>query len=116
VDGYNLYYGCLKNSADKWLDLRALVERVLANVPFELGGEPVGYEFRTPSIKYFTAPILSSFARSEDSVACQSQYHSALRGHLGKELDIITGYHDARRAWPGRPGIKYALIDGEAHS
>ena len=20
VDGYNLYYGCLKNTADKWLD------------------------------------------------------------------------------------------------
>jgi hypothetical protein len=33
VDGYNLYYGCLKNTPDKWLDLRALVVLVLANVP-----------------------------------------------------------------------------------
>jgi 6-hydroxy-3-succinoylpyridine 3-monooxygenase len=23
IDGYNLYYGCLKNSPDKWLDVRA---------------------------------------------------------------------------------------------
>jgi len=26
IDGYNLYYGCLKNSPDKWLDVRALVQ------------------------------------------------------------------------------------------
>ena len=25
VDGYNLYYGCLKNTADKWLDLPPMV-------------------------------------------------------------------------------------------
>ena len=98
IDGYNLYYGCLKNTADKWLDLQALVVRVLANVPYERNGEPVSYEFRAPAIKYFTAPILSSFARSEDSVACQSQYLTALRGHLGKELEVITGYYDARPA------------------
>jgi 6-hydroxy-3-succinoylpyridine 3-monooxygenase len=98
IDGYNLYYGCLKNTADKWLDLQALIARVLANVPYERSGEPVSYEFRAPAIKYFTAPILSSFARSEDSVACQSQYLTALRGHLGKELELITGYYDARPA------------------
>jgi len=98
VDGYNLYYGCLKNTADKWLDLRALVVRLLANVPYERSGERVNYEFCAPTIKYFTAPILSAFARSNDSVICQSQYHAALRGHLGKELQIITGYHDARPA------------------
>jgi len=27
IDGYNLYYGCLKNSTDKWLDIRAPIER-----------------------------------------------------------------------------------------
>jgi len=98
VDGYNLYYGCLKNSADKWLDLRALAGRILANVPYEQGGERVSYELCVPAIKYFTAPILSSFARSADSVACQAQYHRALRGHLGRDIEIITGYYDARPA------------------
>jgi len=83
IDGYNLYYGCLKNTADKWLDLRALAMRVLANVPYERNGEPVSHELCAPAIKYFTAPILSAFARADDSVVCQSQYHAALRGHLG---------------------------------
>ena len=27
IDGYNLYYGCLKGTAFKWLDLLALFER-----------------------------------------------------------------------------------------
>ena len=26
IDGYNLYYGCLRNSADKWLDVRSLID------------------------------------------------------------------------------------------
>lgn len=108
IDGYNLYYGCLKNTAHKWLDLRALIERVLANVPHEVQGDPVRYRFGRPAIKYFTAPILSSFARSDDSVACQSQYLTALRAHLGSDIEIITGYYDARAArahvWlEGRP-------------
>lgn len=98
IDGYNLYYGCLKNTPDKWLDLRALAGRVLANVPYERSGEPVACQFCSPAIKYFTAPILSSFARSADSVSCQSQYHTALCGHLGGEIEIITGYYDARPA------------------
>lgn len=98
VDGYNLYYGCLKNTADKWLDLRALTARILSNVQYERGGQAVRYTLRVPGIKYFTAPILSAFARSDDSVECQSQYLSALRGHLGREVQIFSGYHDARAA------------------
>jgi 6-hydroxy-3-succinoylpyridine 3-monooxygenase len=98
IDGYNLYYGCLKNTANKWLDLRELIVCVLANVPYELNGERVNYEFGSPAIKYFTAPILTSFARSEDSVPSQAQYHTALRGHLGNQIEIITGYYEARPA------------------
>ncbi len=116
VDGYNLYYGCLKNTTHKWLDLRTLIERILANVPYEVNGDPVCYEFGRPAIKYFTAPILSSFARSEDSVACQSQYLGALRGHLGRGIEIITGYYDARparaHAWvEGKPAHACRVVD-----
>src|SRR5262245_28837192 len=96
IDGYNLYYGCLKYSPHKWLDMRARVHRVLANVPYEIDGEPIRYRFQTPAIKYFTADILKAFARSDDSIACQAHYHSALRGHLGDELQIIKGYYDSR--------------------
>src|SRR4051812_15009259 len=98
IDGYNLYYGCLKNSADKWLDLQALTVRILSNVPYERDSQVVRCTLCEPGIKYFTAPILSAFARSADSAECQSQYLAALRGRLGRELQIFNGYHDARAA------------------
>ena len=98
IDGYNLYYGCLKRSLHKWLDPRALVECILPAILYEQDGVPVRYRFQTPSIKYFTAPILEAFAKSDDSTACQSHYHTALEGRLQGELQIIKGYHDARRA------------------
>jgi 6-hydroxy-3-succinoylpyridine 3-monooxygenase len=98
IDGYNLYYGCLKNSSHKWLDVRALVECILSNVPYQRIGGSIRYRFQTPAIKYFTAPILKAFAKSDDSISCQAQYHSALAGHLGAELEIVKGYYDARSA------------------
>lgn len=45
VDGFNLYYGALKNTAYKWLDLNNLFHRIL----------PSYNEIR--KIKYFTARI-----------------------------------------------------------
>ena len=115
VDGYNLYYGCLKHTADKWLDLQALIVRILTNVPYEQYGDPVSYEFRAPAIKYFTAPILSSFATANDSVVCQSRYHAALQAHIGSELQIVAGYHDARATrahlWvKGKPANKSPVV------
>jgi 6-hydroxy-3-succinoylpyridine 3-monooxygenase len=103
VDGYNLYYGCLKNTPHKWLDVLALVERILRTVLCKENDVEVSYRLAPPALKFFTAPILTAFARSDDSVSCQANYHNALRGHLGDALEIILGYHDARparaRAW-----------------
>ncbi len=45
VDGFNLYYGCLKDSAERWLDIGALCERMLSG-----DSDIVG-------IKYFTARV-----------------------------------------------------------
>ena len=98
IDGYNLYYGCLKRSVHKWLDPRALIECILPTILYEQNGEPVRYRLQTPAIKYFTAPILEAFAKSDDSTACQSHYHAALEGRLQDEIQIIKGYHDARPA------------------
>jgi 6-hydroxy-3-succinoylpyridine 3-monooxygenase len=98
VDGYNLYYGCLKNTPYKWLDLRALMQRVLLNIPYEQNGDVIQYRFCEPNVKFFTAPILAAFARSADSVSCQATYHDALRGHLGTAIEIVSGLHAARRA------------------
>jgi uncharacterized LabA/DUF88 family protein len=44
VDGYNLYYGALRNSPFKWLDLRTLSQLLLPD--FEIG-----------TISYFTARV-----------------------------------------------------------
>ena len=116
IDGYNLYYGCLKNSQDKWLDVRALSERILSNIPFEQNGQRVRFVFQTPAVKYFTAPILTSFAKSDESVACQSHYHTALRAYLNDEVEIIKGYHDAKparaRVWEeGKAARECRMID-----
>jgi len=37
IDGYNLYYGCLKHTAHKWLDLHALIERILSRGLVDVG-------------------------------------------------------------------------------
>ncbi len=98
VDGYNLYYGCLKGTGYKWLDLRSLFELILRSILFEDDGVPVHFELLPLAVKYFTAPILKNFAREEDSVASQALYHHALRGHLKDQIEIIQGYYDAKPA------------------
>jgi hypothetical protein len=45
VDGFNLYYGCLKDTAERWLDVGALCKRMLSS-----DSEIVG-------IRYFTARV-----------------------------------------------------------
>jgi len=98
VDGFNLYYGCLKGTSYKWLDLqRLLFDLVLSGV--NIGPDAIAPPVTpaSPLIKYFTAPIHKNFAKADDSVSSQAQYHRALRGHLGDAIQIIDGYFDARR-------------------
>jgi hypothetical protein len=44
VDGFNLYYGCLKGTSHKWLDLDALCRTLLPNNELQ-------------RIRYFTARV-----------------------------------------------------------
>ena len=53
VDGFNLYYGAIKGSSWKWLDLVALFEKVLQSYHEIL------------AVKYFTARV--SGTRSDPS-------------------------------------------------
>ncbi|MEX1141560.1 MAG: NYN domain-containing protein [Thermoleophilaceae bacterium] len=64
VDGFNLYYGCLKGTPYRWLDLGALASRM---VP---GDEVVG-------IKYFTA-LVKDRPGDEDLERRQKTYLRAL--------------------------------------
>jgi hypothetical protein len=47
IDGFNLYYGCLKGTPYKWLDLDALCRRLLP-------------KHRLGRIRYFTAIVFCS--------------------------------------------------------
>ena len=63
IDGYNLYYGALKGSPYRWLDLRELCRRSL------------GPDDDLRRIRYFTADIRGDQAK----VIRQQVYQRALR-------------------------------------
>ena len=90
VDGYNLYYGCLKGTSYKWLDLLALFEkRILPS-----SGLPGTTSALLPlSIKFFTAKILNKAAKAGDSVSSQARYHTALRKLHDGRIELIEGYY-----------------------
>ena len=96
IDGYNLYYGCLKGTTYKWLDLLKLFEEsILPSVrSLNASGSPrKAVLAQAPAIKFFTAKIVESVAKSPDSVSCQARYHTALRKLYGNKLEIVEGYY-----------------------
>jgi uncharacterized LabA/DUF88 family protein len=72
IDGFNLYYGALKNTGYKWLNLRVLIE-LLVPPPNTID-----------RIKYFTARV--SGAANPDSPRRQQIYLNALRTVPGVEV------------------------------
>lgn len=78
VDGFNLYYGNLKGTPHKWLDLEALFRRLL----------PPGHELA--KIKYFTARV-SALPNDRDAPRRQDVYLRALRNRLGDLIEIVEG-------------------------
>lgn len=91
VDGYNLYYGCLKHSAYKWLDLKSLLaDKILhAQDPAaELG-----------VIKFFTADVKAKIAsRGQSAQTSQLQYHRALELLYPDKISVIKGFYSLERA------------------
>ena len=84
VDGYNLYYGRLRQTSYKWLDVVALLEAIV-----KVQSRSVSIE----RVKYFSAPALARFAsRGLDSVSAQERYHRALKTRH-PNLQIILGTH-----------------------
>lgn len=101
IDGYNLYYGCLKGTAFKWLDLLALFERhVLPSVTVSGQDQALTSRLEPQAIKFFTAPILEQAAKASDSLRCQERYHAALSKHQPGRIDIIKGYYSLTQARP----------------
>lgn len=82
VDGFNLYYGCLKDSPYKWLDLNALCHQLLPR-----------HEIHR--IRYFTAKISARLPDLQSPIR-QETYLRALETlpgltvHLGHFLTGVT--------------------------
>jgi 6-hydroxy-3-succinoylpyridine 3-monooxygenase len=60
----------------------------------------------SPSIKYFTAKIIESAARSVDSVFSQARYHTALRKVHDGRIELIEGYYAINK-------MKVKVVDAE---
>lgn len=91
VDGFNFYYGCLKRTPYKWLDIFKLFsDQILqAQLP----------KADIVKLKFFTADIKSKFASSgQHAQKSQSDYHWALEILYPKQLKIIKGYYAADKA------------------
>jgi len=85
VDGYNLFFGCLRGTPYKWLDVHALLKEVLRVQ------DP---DSELVCVKYFTAPIRESFARrGQEAANAQGGYLRALKSRGG--LYVFEGRFSA---------------------
>lgn len=77
IDGFNLYYGAVRNSQFKWLDLKALVCKLLK--PYH----------NILSIKYYTAPVKP--INDPKQPLRQQTYIKALKAYIS-EVSIYYGH------------------------
>ncbi|MFJ5299806.1 antitoxin Xre/MbcA/ParS toxin-binding domain-containing protein [Pseudomonas sp. NPDC088368] len=109
VDGYNFYYGCLKGTPWKWLDLVKLFEEQI--LPSVFAGDASQRHQRSiltteHCVKFFTAKIVERVARSSDSVSSQARYHTALRKVHAERVQIVEGYYAVNE-------MRVKLVDAE---
>lgn len=83
VDGFNLYYGSLKGSPHKWLDLAEYFRKTL----------PTGYTLER--VKYFTARV-SSLPNDPNAPARQDAYIRALRLYSKGLVEVIEGHFSTK--------------------
>lgn len=99
VDGFNLYYGCLKGTPYRWLDLRSFTGKMLPR------DQIVG-------IKYFTAAVQAR-PPDPDAPARQRAYLRALETIPGFEIflgQFLTSEIWAMRVHPPRVGQKKVKV------
>lgn len=109
IDGYNFYYGCLRGTPHKWLDLLPLFENhILPSALLKDGDGHIRQSalLPSPSIKFFTAKIIESVARSTDSVSSQARYHTALRKLHDGRIELIEGYYAVNK-------MKVKVVDSD---
>lgn len=80
IDGFNLYYGMLRRSPFKWLDLvKLFAEHVLLN------------DATVTQVRYYTAPVLGRMSDDPQSPIRQRLYLQALRKLYPQKLVIVEG-------------------------
>jgi len=85
IDGYNLYYGRLRGTQYKWLDVVSLFSRIARSI------EP---HSQIISVKFFTAPALTTFSRhGTESMRAQNDYHRALEAKYPDCFEKVLGSH-----------------------
>ena len=84
IDGYNLYFGCLKGTPHKWLDLIKLMETLLVR-----SGAPEA-KLDDLAIKFFTAEISERAASDSSSLNDQRSYHLALNNYCKESVRQTT--------------------------
>lgn len=85
IDGYNLYYGRLRGTPFKWLDVVQLFDSLLVHRD---------QNERLERVHFFTAPALANFAsHGQSSGEAQSAYHRALQTLHGDRIELIYGKH-----------------------
>jgi hypothetical protein len=99
VDGFNLYYGCVKDTPYKWLNIHRMSELLLPN------DQIVG-------IKYFTAKVFSRGNDPQKHIR-QQVYWRALR--TIPNLEIIEGHYSEHPKWmrvahPSKGQPKYVEV------
>ncbi len=91
IDGYNLYYGCLKNTAYKWLDIYTLFSEHVVKIQSP--------QAHIEKIKFFTADVKAKVAsRNQEAQQSQNNYHRALSALYPEKIEIIKGYYSLERA------------------
>lgn len=80
IDGYNLYYGLVRRTPYKWLDIVRLFQEHILLPETEL-----------LEVRYYTAPVLGSLCDDPASPQRQRQYLQALRKLYPKNLVISEG-------------------------
>jgi uncharacterized LabA/DUF88 family protein len=107
VDGFNLYYGCVKDTPYKWLNIQRMCELLLPN------NQIVG-------IKYFTAKVFSRKNDPKKHIR-QQVYLRALE--TIPNLEIIYGHYSEHPKWmrlvnpqPGGPNFAQVIRTEEKGS
>jgi uncharacterized LabA/DUF88 family protein len=112
IDGFNLYYGCLKRTPYKWLNIAKLAQELLPNDSIE-------------TIKYFTARV-SARPQNPSAPIDQQVYLRALRTISNLEIIfghflthsvpmMLTGVVPPQRVWVDKTEEKGSDVNLAAH-